>query len=253
MIRINLLPKTAVSKAGPSNLRNQAIVAGVVVLVSLIGIAIMPNFGFIRINNQIEQLDKDIKKADEELKEVQEAQKLLAEIKENNRKIEEKVNIIKGLENKRTGPVWLMDEMTDAVSRFCVSEEGSGREHWKYLDNKVFIQKFSVAGGQMNIEGMALNNTYLVAFLNNLKFKKDLFSNVVLYYSDQTNFEKAVVRKYKITATVNLAAKPESHGKSGSQAGEPTTCSVSEQQEAQQPPPPQTPQPQAQQQKPQPK
>lgn len=209
MIRINLLP-TTITRPVPT-IRNQLIVAGVAVFLSLFGILFLPlwNFGYFPVTNKIKKLDTDIAKAEQELKKVQAAQKLLAEIKENNRKIEEKVNIIKEIENKRTGPVWVMDELTDAVSRFCVTDPGSNIGTWKYIDDKIFIQKMSIGGGELQLEGIALNNTYLVAFLNNLKYKNKLFSDVVLYFSDQAEFEGAMVRKFKISAKVNLTAKPE--------------------------------------------
>lgn len=209
MIRINLLP-TTVTRPVPS-IRNQLIVAGVAVLLSLFGVLFLPlgDFGYFPVTKKIKKLDGDIAKAEVELKKVQAAQKLLAEIKENNRKIEEKVNIIKEIENKRTGPVWVMDELTDAVSRFCVTEKGSNIGSWKYIDDKIFIQKMNIGGEELQIEGIALNNTYLVAFLNNLKYKNKLFTDVVLYFSDQAEFEGAMVRKFKISAKVKLTAKPE--------------------------------------------
>lgn len=229
MIRINLLP-TTITRPVPS-IRNQLIAAGVAVFLSLGGVLFLPlwDFGYFPVTKKIKKLDSDIAKAEQELKKVQAAQKLLAEIKENNRKIEEKINIIKEIENKRTGPVWVMDELTDAVSRFCVTDPASNIGTWKYIDDKIFIQKMSIGGEEIQLEGIALNNTYLVAFLNNLKYKNKLFSDVVLYFSDQAEFEGAMVRKFKISARVNLTAKPEEGVRQepeGQSAPPPGTCSL---------------------------
>jgi len=214
MIRINLLPRTAI-KAG-SSIRNQAIVAGVAIVLSLNGILFIPKFGYFPIKKEGADYDAKIKKADDDLKQVQAYRNQLEEIKKLNNSIQEKLKIIGDIEKKRTGPVWLLDQMTDAVSRFRVIDAQTGKETWKYVDDagKVFLNRFDITGNKLSIDGIAINNTYLVAFLNNLKNKKDLFvpESVILYFSDQTTFQGALVRSFKITADVNLMAKPEVGG-----------------------------------------
>lgn len=206
MIRINLLP-TGVVTTGTS-IKNQFIVAGVALVLSLSGILFIPNFGMIPINSRISELKTEITKAEKELEKVQKYRKKLEKIKKISKQIKKKLDIIEDIEKKRAGPVWLMDEMTDAVSRFDITEAGTGRETRKYLKNRVFIQTFSVSGDKLAISGMAINNTYLVAFLNNLKAKDALFKNVKLFFSDQAHHRGALVRKFKISATVILNATP---------------------------------------------
>jgi|GEM_PF-4370633 len=223
MIRINLLPRAAVSRG--SSIRNQLIVAGAAVLLSLLGIFFIPGFGYFPVNARITQLDKDIATEEEKLKQVQEYRKKLDEIKKLNKSIEEKLKIIDDIEKKRTGPVWMMDEVTDAVSRFRIMDNKTGKEISKYYDDKemkIFLNRFDVTATSLSIEGVAQNNTFLVAFLNNLKSKCYLFSNVVLYFSDQTSYQGALVRSFRITTDVNMLAKPGSVAATGG-----VTCPVS--------------------------
>jgi Tfp pilus assembly protein PilN len=195
-----------------------------------LGLLFIPNFGFIPINSHITQLDKDIAKAEEDLKKVQEYRKRLDDIKKLNKSIEEKLKIIEDIEKKRTGPVWLLDELTDAVSRFKILDTKTGKEISRYYDDKemkIFLSRFEVVGSQMSIEGMALNNTFLVAFLNNLKAKNYLFNNVILYFSDQTSFQGSLVRSFRITADVILIAKPGEVTTSASAPGQAPTGAAS--------------------------
>jgi len=202
MIRINLLPTKAVVKA--TTIRAQAIVAGAVVLLSLIGVF----WWMHNINSRIAQLDKDIVLKKEELKKVEEARKKLESIKKLNDNLKRKLEVIQNIEKARTGPVWLMDQLSDSISRFYFRESKTGKVTWRYLDDRVFLQTLKITSGKVDMAGMALNNTYLVAFLNNLKTKSDLFQKVVLVYSDNDKYAKALVKKFQVTCEVNLNAKP---------------------------------------------
>jgi len=202
MIRINLLPTKAVVKA--TTLRAQGIVAGVVILLSLIGV-----FSWMHsITARIEELDKDIVLKKEELKKVEEARKKLESIKKLNDNLKRKLEIIDNIEKARTGPVWLMDQLTDSISRFYFHDNRTGKVTWRYMDDKVFLKTMKIAQGKIDMQGMAINNTYLVAFLNNLKTKSDLFQNVVLSYSDNDTYGKAVIKKFQVSCGVNLNAMP---------------------------------------------
>ncbi len=208
MIRINLLPTKAVVRA--TTFRTQVIIASVVVLVSLIGM-----FSWAAsLNSRISKLDSDIAQKQKELKEVEKARKKLKAIKKLNNNLKKKLEVIDNIEKARTGPVWMMDQLTDAISRFPVKSYKTGEVTWRYLDDKVFLKKMNIAKGKITLEGIAINNTYLVAFLNNLKSKSDVFVNVKLLYSDTTKYRKALVRKFKVTCKVKLKAKPRIGGPS---------------------------------------
>ena len=202
MIRINLLPTKAVVKA--TTIRTQAIVAGAVVLLSLIGV-----FSWMHsINARIKELDSEIAVKKEELKKVEEARKKLESIKKLNDNLKKKLEVIENIEKARTGPVWLMDQLADSLSRFSFKESKTGKITYRYMDDKVFLSTLKITQGKIDMSGNAINNTYLVAFLNNLKTKSDLFSNVTLQYSDNDIYGKAVVKKFQVNCGVNLSAKP---------------------------------------------
>jgi len=202
MIRINLLPTKAVVRV--TTAKTQLIIGGVVILVSLLGLLFWAN----SLKSDIKHLDTQIKEKQQELKKVQAARKKLDIIKKTNEKLKQKMQVIENIEKSRTGPVWLMDQLTDAVSRFQVKDYRTGRVTWLYKDDKIFLKSVKISGSKLEMDGTAINNTYLVAFLNNLKYKKDVFKSVSLKYSDTEVQNKAKVRKFKVVCNVNLNAKP---------------------------------------------
>lgn len=220
MIRVNLLPTKAVVKG--TSLRTQGIAAGVIILLS----CVFPILWSHSLNSQIEELDKDIAQKEKELREVREARNKLNSIKKLNQNLKRKLDVIDDIEKKRTGPVWLMDQLTDALTRFPVKHTGTGEITYKYLDDRIFLKSMKVTQKDLVISGIAINNTYLVAFLNNLRTKSDLFSNVTLAFSDEEDYKKARVRKFKITCDINLGAEPRVGGPAA--APEPEEASAGE-------------------------
>ncbi len=202
MIRVNLLPTKAVVKG--TSLKTQGITAGVIILLS----CVFPILWSHSLSSQIEELDKDIAQKEKELREVREARSKLNSIKKLNENLKRKLKVIEDIEKKRTGPVWLMDQMTDALTRFPVRHTGTGKITYKYLDDRLFLKTMKITQNKLVISGIAINNTYLVAFLNNLRSKSDLFSNVTLAFSDEGTYNKAKVREFKITCDIDLSAKP---------------------------------------------
>ena len=232
MIRINLLPTKAVVRV--TSARTQLIIAGVVILLSLIG----PFLWAHSLNSRISELDGEIAKKKLELKKVEQARKKLEAIKKLNEDLKRKLEVISNIEKARVGPVWLMDQMTDAVSRFAIKNRKTGKVTWRYMDDRIFLRKMVVKGNALEIEGVAINNTYLVAFLNNLKSKSDLFQNVHLYYSDEEYHAGSRVRKFKITATIILSAKPRTGGPASETTPEETSDEGAEAEQAQNAPAP---------------
>jgi len=207
MIRINLLPTKAVVRV--TTARTQLIVAGVAVLLSLSGVLFWAN----SLNSKINKLEDKIKVKKQELKQVEKERNKLNRIKKTNEELKRKLGIIENIEKARTGPVWMMDQLTETVSHFRVKDYKTGKVYMRYLDDKVFIKTLKVSkGGKLAMTGIAINNTYLVAFLRNLQEKSSLFRNVKLHFSDTAKYQKALVRKFKITCKVNLKAKPKISG-----------------------------------------
>ena len=206
MIRINLLPTKAVVKVTPA--KTQLIMSGVAILLSLIVLFLWAG----KLSGDLKQLDTDIEKKQQELKEVKAALEKLENIKKVNEDLKKKLDVINTIEASRTGPVWVMDQLSDAITRFAIKDYNSGKVSFVYKDDKVFLTAMKIEKGQISMDGFAVNNTYLVAFLNNLRVKSDVFSNISLKSSETTTYQNALIRKFKLTCDVNMSGKPLSGG-----------------------------------------
>jgi type IV pilus assembly protein PilN len=100
-------------------------------------------------------------------------------VEEEERKVKEKIDVIRKLEANQTGPVRLLDEVS------------------KLLPKGVGLTALSEKAGQVDIEGTAFTNNDLVSFVDNLK-ASPLFSDVFLLVSEQAKLEGVDIYKYKL-------------------------------------------------------
>jgi type IV pilus assembly protein PilN len=111
MIRINLLPFRAARKK--ENVRRQISIyaLSVVCLVLLMGLF------FLNLNRKVNALKEDRIEKKKELATYAETTKKINELKKKIAEIRAKLDVIKDLESKKTGPVLLLDELSMAVPK----------------------------------------------------------------------------------------------------------------------------------------
>ncbi len=146
MIRINLLPFRAAKKR--ENIKRQISVFALVVILVLAGIA----YVFLQLNGELndlkdqnEQLKQEKVKYDKDLKRI-------AELERKIKEVEAKIKVIKTLEEKKKGPVQLLDEIATAVPK-----------------DKLWLTSLSETGGVLKITGTAMDNETVALFMTNLE------------------------------------------------------------------------------------
>ncbi len=156
MIRINLLPFRAARKR--ENIKRQITIYGLVVVLSL---AIMA-WAYTQQKGTLSQLKKEEEQTTKELakfkKELNEIRSLEKKIKE----IETKLNVIKKLEEGKTGPVLLLSDIADAVPK-----------------GKLWLSSLSESKGKLTLAGTAMDNETIALFMDNLG-KADQITSVDL-------------------------------------------------------------------------
>jgi type IV pilus assembly protein PilN len=146
MIRINLLPFRAARKK--ENIRRQVSIyfLSVIFLISLMA------YFLIDLNGSIARLQREKEEKTRELATFAETNKKLDEIKRKLAEITKKLEVIRGLEKNKTGPVHLLDEIATAVPR-----------------DKLWLRSLEEKRGLLNIEGTAMDNDTVALFMDNLK------------------------------------------------------------------------------------
>lgn len=166
MIRINLLPfRTARKK---ENIRRQvSIFLGLVVLV-------LSAFLFVwdSMSGEIKKLNTDIKTVKAELATHAETIRKVEEYKKKLKIVNTKKGVIQKLELERSGPIRIMDAMTQCVVR-----------------NRMWLKRMEDKEGFLNIKGVAVDNATIARFMKNLD-KSKYFSNVDLTSSKQVKIDK---------------------------------------------------------------
>lgn len=179
MIKINLLPAKRKPAKKLTPLQQQLIIGAFILAISL-GI-----MGFWWWSLYLTINDLKSEKAAAEAK-IAQQEKMLKEVKnveEEEKKVVERIDVIRKLEANQTGPVRLLDEIS------------------KLLPKGVGLTLLSEKGGQVDIEGNAYTNNELVSFINALK-ASPMFDEVYLVVSEQVKLEGYEVYKYKMQLKV---------------------------------------------------
>jgi type IV pilus assembly protein PilN len=145
MIRINLLPFRAARKK--ENIRRQvsyyfgSVILALVVMVYL----------FLQAGGELNSLKEEKQGIETELATYEETIKRINELEKKIADIRTKLDVIKDLERKKTGPVHLLDQVAEAVPR-----------------DKLFLSSFVERDGNLTLTGTAMDNETFSLFMTRL-------------------------------------------------------------------------------------
>jgi type IV pilus assembly protein PilN len=138
MIRINLLPFRAARKR--ENIRRQLTIYALVVLLTLSVVI----YYSIQLTVQLNARKDD--------NTYQDTLKKIAALEKQLKEINTKLDVIKSLEEGKTGPVLLLEQIADAVP-----------------ENKLWLTKLQESRGSLTLSGTAMDNETVALFMNNLE------------------------------------------------------------------------------------
>jgi len=153
MIRINLLPFRAARKK--ENIRRQISVFAL----SVVCLALLMGFVFLNFSRTVAALEADMSSKKKELATYAETTKKIQELKKKIAEVRAKLNVIKELESKKTGPVLLLDELSMAVPK-----------------EKLWLTDLSEKKGILTLKGTAMDNDTVALFMTNLENAKHVVS-----------------------------------------------------------------------------
>lgn len=175
MIRINLLPVKAAQKK--EKLKGQLFVLVLVLILvgALCGSAYM---------YQLNRLQAALAEIDQKRFEISKLMKTIGEVnqfKKRQQELRAKLDVMEQLEDARSGPVHLLDEL------------------FKAMPEKLWLTSFTEGGGNAKIEGIGLNEETVARFMRNLG-DSDYFSNVDLQVTQQSVQEGNKFQKFSLVA-----------------------------------------------------
>jgi len=156
MIRINLLPFRAARKK--ENIRRQVTVFAL----CIVFLVLVMIYNTIQLNSTLSKAKQEEARIQAELKTYEETIKKIGELEKKIKEIRAKLDVIKELENNKTGPVYLLDEIATAVPK-----------------EKLWLTSLKESGGSLELRGTAMDNETVALFMTNLA-KSAHISNVDL-------------------------------------------------------------------------
>jgi len=185
MIRINLLPKVEVKapKKGVSEL-----FLGSLALLAVLGVILATHFSQA---GKIKKANKEITVAQQKIDELKEVEEQVNEFKRKNQELERRIQIIADLEKKRSGPLYVMDSLSNAIP------------------DRSWVNDFKSKGSGVTLTGVAWNEFTVADFMKELQ-KSNYYKNVKLKLIEKATISSLPLRKFEITSSLDyLGKKPE--------------------------------------------
>ncbi len=195
MIRINLIP--APERKEIRGLGE--IFLGLFVIIALFVVIIALN---IIQNNRIEDVNSGIAKAEKRVKELEAVKKKVDDFKAKNNELNRRIEIINVLERNRTGPLYVMDALADAIP------------------NKAWIDEFAEKGQTAKLTGVADNEFTVADFMQALQ-DSPYFVGVDLGVIKKTEIRRQNLRSFIINSRLDYAGKSKQKQRAPEQKDQP--------------------------------
>lgn len=146
MIRINLLPFRAARKK--ENIRRQLTIFALSVVFVLVVMA----YYYMKLSTTLSNLRKEEQQIKVELAGYKKTIERINNLEKKIAEIRKKLDVIKDLEKKKTGPVLLLDQIAMAVPK-----------------EKLWLTSLVEKNGKLTLDGTAMDNETVAVFMTNLE------------------------------------------------------------------------------------
>jgi len=153
MIKINLLPFRAARKK--ENIRRQISIY----FLTVVFVLAVTGYYFLKLNRDISRLENLRAQKKNELATYAQTTKKISALRKKISEIKKKLGVIHELEEKKTGPVLLLDEIATAVPK-----------------DQVWLTSLSEREGILTLKGTARDNETVALFMTNLEKQKHINS-----------------------------------------------------------------------------
>jgi len=146
MIRINLLPFRAARKK--ENIRRQLTIFAL----TLVFVFVVMAYYFMKLSSTLSNLEKEEQQIKVELAGYKKTIERINNLEKKIAEIRKKLDVIKDLEKKKTGPVLLLDQIAMAVPK-----------------EKLWLTSLDEKKGKLTLNGTAMDNETVAVFMTNLE------------------------------------------------------------------------------------
>jgi len=176
MIHINLLPVRAAQKKEKLRTQLSMLLLCIILAFAACGaLYVQQMFAIDALQEEV----ADLNKKNDDLK------KTLGEVANYEKKkkdLEKKLSVLAKLEEGRSGPVRLLDELSNALPA---------------LPDKVWLTQFAESGGTIEVQGYGDNEGTVAKFMQNLE-ASDYYRNIELSVTEQTSVGGIKMQKFTL-------------------------------------------------------
>jgi len=187
MIKINLLPVREARRR--ADLHQQGILLGVLLALAIGGSGYMhyaKGQELERLKSRIAQTEKQIDRYGPQLEQVK-------TFKKKKEEVQQKLEVIQGLERSRSGPVRILDELATKTP------------------DRLWLTQLRAEGGRLELEGMSLDNEVIAAFLTRLE-ESPYFDDVELEQTELQGRGEIRLNRFRLTSQVVDPEEPKEEG-----------------------------------------
>ncbi len=196
MIRINLLPVREARRR--ADLQQQGLL-----LVALLAVACgLTTWVHMAMQAKISDGQERVAQIDAQIKQFEPQLKQVAAYKKKKAEVQAKLDVIKGLDRSRSGPVHMMDELAEATP------------------DRMWLTSLESSGAHVKLEGRSLDNEIVAAFLTRLNGSL-YFGNVELQRTELESRGGLKLHQFELTATIEDPHKDEATPDAAQTAGTP--------------------------------
>jgi type IV pilus assembly protein PilN len=161
------------------------VLIGLFVLVALFSVI---SALYIIQDKKLNSINSRIAKAEKRIKELEAVKKKVDDFKARNAELNRRIQIIKVLENNRTGPLYVMDALGKGIPKMA------------------WIDEFTEKGLNAKLSGIADNEFTVADFMEALQ-KSPYFSGVELGVIKKTSLRNQSLRSFVITSRLDYTGK----------------------------------------------
>ena len=189
MIKINLLPKK------PIGVKPALIEQGAIAIIAVVVVLVILFLFRVNVKGDVEDLTQKIATTKEELKKLEKSETQIEELKASELTIQQKIDVIKRLEKRKTGPVIVLDQIASRIPA------------------KMWLTNLKSQRALLKMEGVSIDNETIAQFMTNMESAGE-FENVELQFAQETKIEEFMLKKFSVSSIIKVmkeveAAAPE--------------------------------------------
>ena len=186
MVKINLLPKKEIRKK-PKSSTNGELWIGLFTIIAVLAVIYLTQANQAGKRKSTQAKITTTEKKINDLKDVEDK---VNEFKKKNEELESRIQVIAELEQKRSGPLFVLDSLSTSIPE------------------RAWIKEFQSKGQKATIKGIAWNEFTVADFLESLE-SSNFFQNVQVKSIQKEEYNNLALRDFEITSDLNFLTRIE--------------------------------------------